>query len=74
VKMMSYWKCTMSDMKNFHSSAIVFNVILKMKTERKQLLNKLQQNTRIHQIKETNEDNTTKHEQVTNHNARKFIV
>jgi hypothetical protein len=41
----SYWKCTTSEItKSFHVSTIVFDVKMKMKIVRTQLLNKLQRN------------------------------
>jgi hypothetical protein len=61
----------MSDItKKFHSSSTVFNVILKMKTERKQPLNKHQNTSDL----ETNKHDATDHEQVTDHDARKFTA
>jgi phosphoketolase len=39
----------MHHVKRFHASTIVFNVIMQMKTVRKQLLNELQQNIKRHQ-------------------------
>jgi hypothetical protein len=55
---------------SFHSLTTVFNVIIKMMILRKQLLNKLQRNTRRHQ--ETDKYDMTQCEKATNQDTRKF--
>jgi hypothetical protein len=60
--------------RSFHSLTTVSNIIMQMKILKKQLLNKLQRSTRGHQKQETNEDDTSERERVTNQDARKFIA
>jgi hypothetical protein len=72
VKLTSYWKCTTSEITNsFHASTIVFNVRMKMTVGSMQLLNKF---SKTSEDQETDENDTTKYEQVTNQDARKFTA
>jgi hypothetical protein len=68
VKMTSYWKCTTSvNTKSFHALTVVFNVTVKMKIARKQLLT----NCGESEDQETDEDDTPERERATNQDARK---
>jgi aconitase A len=59
-------------MNSFHASTAIFNVVMKMKIIIRKLLNNELQNARRHQKnQESDEDDTTEHERVTNQDATK---